>query len=97
MVAQYLDYAYRRVLPTDSTKDDSKDGEVFCVLTELFALGERLLDSTIRNSIIEDIIRFTKIGDCIHPGDVAISNIYDNTTTASPARRLLVDLYLYRG
>ena len=97
ILAQYLDFIYRNVLPTDSITDDSRGGEVFNVLIGLFALGERLLDSTIRNAIIKEIVRFTTIGKCKHPGLVAINNIYNCTTATSPARRLMVDLYTYRG
>jgi hypothetical protein len=97
MVAQYLDFTYTKTLPTDSTKDDSRKGEVFGVLTKLFALGERLLDSNLRNAILKEIIRFTTIGKCHHPNKTSIRDIYNCTTATSPARRLMVDLYVYRG
>ena len=75
-------------------------GRVYEVLTELFALGERLLDSNIRNAIINEITKFTTahtLGGIYYPGARAVNNIYDCTTTASPAQRLMVELYLTVG
>jgi len=101
IVAQYLDNTYRRGLPTASKpSQDPVTGRVYEVVTELFVLGERLLDSTIRNAIINEIIRFTTAHtpEGIHyPGARAINTIYDCTTAASPARRLMVELYVTAG
>jgi hypothetical protein len=101
VVAQYFDYIYGRGLPTASKwYADPAMGRVYEVLTELFALGERLLDSKIRNAIINEIIKFTTahtMEGVYYPGARAINNIYDCTTAASPARRLMVELYLTAG
>jgi hypothetical protein len=101
IVAQYLDYCYSKGLPTTSKSSlDPAQGLVYEVLTELFALGERLLDSNIRNAIINEIIRFTNsgtLGGLYYPGARAVNNIYNCTTSASPARRLMVELYVTAG
>lgn len=101
IVAQYLDFAYAKRLPTASKPFlDPAKGRVYEVLTELFALGERLMDSTIRNAIIKEIIRLTTaetLEGLYYPGARAINNIYNCTTTASPARRLMVELYVTAG
>jgi len=101
IVAQYLDYVLGKGLPTDSTKMDPRDGEVYWTLTILFAFGERVLDSKLRNAITAEIIRFTTIpapdGSYILPSELPINNIYNCTTSASPARRLMVDLYMHVG
>jgi hypothetical protein len=104
IIAQYLDFLVGRGLPTDSTRMDSQKGEVYVALTALYALGERLLDSTLRNKIITEIIRFTTVlspnglYNYIYPGDRDIIDyVYNYTTPASPARRLMVDLYIYAG
>jgi hypothetical protein len=102
VVAQYLDFCYARRLPTPSKwwYPDPAKGRVYEVLTELFALGERLLDSNIRNAIINEIIKFTTTltrEGLYYPGARAINNIYDCTTAASPARRLMVELYVTAG
>jgi hypothetical protein len=101
IVVQYLDHCYGRGLPTASKLSlDPAQGRVYEVLTELFALGERLLDSDIRNAIINEIIRFTTsgtLGGLYYPGARAINNIYNCTTATSLARRLMVELYVTAG
>jgi hypothetical protein len=96
----YLDFLYGKGLPTNSTKDDSCEGQVYYVLTELFAPGERLLDSSIRNACIKEIVRFTTIvspDDRYFPGNLAVNNIYNSTTARSPAQRLMVDFFMTSG
>lgn len=100
IVAQYLDYVLGKGLPTDSTNLDAR-GEVYTTLTMLFAVGERVLDSGLRNAIIAEIIRFTTIlvvgPTYVFPNALQINNIYNCTTSASPARRLMVDLFMLAG
>jgi hypothetical protein len=72
---------------------------VYDELAELYALGERLLDSTVRNAIIKEMVKFTKLGgedEEIHwfPNNTATNTIYECTTAAFPARRFLVDLFV---
>jgi hypothetical protein len=100
VVVQYLDFCYGKGLPTDTTQGDSHCGAVHTVLTELYALGERLLDCKIRNEILREIVAFTATPSpdiCYFPSSRAINNIYNSTTTTSPARRLFVDIYVSRG
>lgn len=101
IVEQYLDYVLGKGLPTDSTKMDPREGEVYAILTMLFAFGERVLDSRLRNAIIAEFIRFTTIpapdGSYIYPSQYDVNNIYNCTTSASPSRRLTVDLYMRAG
>jgi hypothetical protein len=102
LVAQYLDWVYGKGLPTRSTKNDCQKGDVYDVLAELYALGERLLDFTIRNAIIKEMVRFTKLGDEDEethwfPNNTATNTIYECTSAASPARRFLVDLFVING
>jgi hypothetical protein len=99
IVAQYLDFTVGKGLPTDSTRMDPQEGEVYVVLARLYAFGERMLDSALRNTIIAEIIRFTRVvsinGRTVWPGLEPISTIYNCTTPGSPARRLMVDLYVH--
>ena len=101
LVATYLDFILGKGLPTNSTRMDPQNGYVYMVLTVLFAFGERFLDSTLRNAILAEIIRFTTIlpanGSYIYPDATHINTVYHCTTSASPARRLMVDLYMYAG
>lgn len=96
-VAHYLDHVYGKGLPTDSFKQDTCPGEVYDVLTEMFALGERLQDVEIRNVIIKEIFRFTTVGHHYYPDARHIRNIYECTTANSPARRMMVDMFVYVG
>jgi hypothetical protein len=101
LVAFYLDYLYGKGLPTDSTKNNSRNGRVYDVLAELYALGERLQDDNIRNVIIDEIVRFSKLfskeSGRHFPLDLAINTIYESTTVGLPSRRLLVELFVTNG
>lgn len=99
VVAQYLDFCLGEGLPTRSTKDDCREGTVYDVLGELYGLGERLLDSPLRNAIIDEMVRFTTVGGYprCHPQEDAINTIYECTTDGSPARRLLVFWFITNG
>lgn len=96
-VAQYLDFIYGGDLPTKSIRTIRRRGRAYNVLAELYALGERLLDSNVRNAIIAEFVRLTtynKDGKLNYfPNNNAVRTIYHCTTAASPARRLMVDFY----
>jgi hypothetical protein len=96
-MALYLMFIHGYGLPTEPIEDHSCQGKVYDVLTELYALGERLLDSTLRNATIREIVRFTTVQISTYPHEESINNIYNSTTATSPARRLLVDLYVQNG
>jgi hypothetical protein len=99
VVAQYLDFVLGEGLPTRSTKNDCRDGAVYDVLGELYGLAERLLESPLRNAIIDEIVRFTTVGGYprCYSQDDAINTIYECTTDESPARRLLVFWFITNG
>ena len=101
LVAFYLDYLYGKGLPTDNTRYNSRNGKVYNVLADLYALGERLQDDTIRNEVIDEIVRFSKVSDRDtgrhYPLDYAVTTIYESTTAGSQARRLLVELFVTNG
>jgi hypothetical protein len=75
--------------------------EYYQLLADLYVLGERLLDETIRGAIIKEFICFTSLTDksskryC--PMRETVSIIYRGTTAGSPARRLMVDIHLAYG
>lgn len=96
-VAQYLDFIYTGCLPTTTMKTIRGRGRAYNVLAELFALGERLLDSELRNVVISEFVRVTtynKNGTLGRfPDNNAVRTIYRCTTSASPARRLIVNFY----
>jgi hypothetical protein len=107
VVTHYLSYTYSRCLPTDiftatfmGTFSEESE-EYYQLLAELYGLGERLLDETIRGAIIEEFIRLTTLTDknakrhC--PMKEAVNIIYRGTTAGSPARRLMADIDLAYG
>jgi hypothetical protein len=95
-VTFYLDFLYGKGLPTYSTKSES-DSESHCILAELYVLGERRMYSKIQNATLNEILRLTRVGKRYYPDFPAIDIIYKSTTATSPARRLLVDLYVSHG
>ena len=77
-----------------------------CKLSHLYVLGERILDTDIRNAVLREMIRVMDLE--LSPESSAIKSgrspplqvvtvIYQGTTSASPARRLLVDWCLAFG
>jgi hypothetical protein len=101
LVAFYLDYQYGKGLPTDSTINNSHNGKVYDMLADLYALGERLQDDNIRNVIIDEVVRFSRLfsreSGRHFPLNYAVTTIYESTTVGSPARRLLVELFVTNG
>ena len=107
VVTHYLSYTYSKCLPTDifttdfmGTFPDESD-EYYQLLAELYVLGERLLDETIRGALIKEILRLTKLTDKeskhYYPKGEAVNIIYRGTTAASPARRLMVNFHVAYG
>lgn len=97
-VAYYLQYIYAQQLPTAGytppTFSNEHKSPAFVLLAELYVLGERRLDSTFRNAILQEMIRLEVLdaGTHAHPGTDAINIIYQGTLSLSPARRLMVDM-----
>lgn len=66
------------------------------VLAELYVLGEKLLDDAFQDSVLNAYVaRLTASHEL--PGDTAITNIYEGTPKESPARRLVVNMYVKDG
>jgi len=104
-ITHYLDFVHGQGLPTryiklytDIQKDD---GEEYLVLAKLYAFGERVLDTAVRNAVMEEILRIVSLqsddGRILLPEDDTISTFYEATPANSPARRLLVDLHVSYG
>jgi hypothetical protein len=107
VVTHYLSYTYSKCLPTDIFTADfmgtfpEESDEYYQLLAELYVLGERLLDETIRSAIIKEILRLAKLTDKDlkqhHPKGEAVNIIYRGTTAKSLARRLMVDFHIAYG
>ena len=105
LMAHYLDWVYTTQLPTrDSLFFVAESSKVVAheLLAELYVLGERRLDSRLRNAIIDEFIRLRldlhDLSKC-QPSRRAscINTIYQGTPAGSPARRLMVNLSLRWG
>lgn len=104
IVTLYLDFMHGEGLPSQSIKraEDipygSSDMHPNRLLVGLYSFSERVLSTTIQNAIIKEFLRFVTLTLYERKRNVpslhAISEIYKGTTDGSPARRLMVDLYL---
>jgi hypothetical protein len=107
IMSYYLTYTYTDKLPTNifeptsmSTFTENSD-EYYELLAELYVLGERLLDSSIRAAVIKEIIRLVELADkdgtLYYPKKEAANIIYRGTTAGSPASLLMVDIHQTSG
>ena len=102
-VAQYLDFTYQGRLPTHQSWTPSQTDSMYLALARLYVYGERVLDTAIRNIIVEHLIAFSSIANHDlpthphYPGPEVVEMVYDGTTAASPIRRFLVDMYVRFG
>jgi hypothetical protein len=105
LMAYYLDWMYTTQLPTKGFKligTESSKVVTYDLLAKLYVLGERRLDSRLRNAITAEFIRlrlvFHNIFECQQSRRASCINIiYQGTSVGSPVRRLMVDLSLRSG
>lgn len=107
----YCDFVYTGQLPTRIfIKRDSGHGmaPAFELLANLFVLGERRLDTKLRNAVICEMMRIHKLPPTppvlfggspfpSAPSTTSVNIIYQGTPEGSPARRLMVDMVLRFG
>jgi hypothetical protein len=83
----YIHWLYRGTLPIDD-----KGNALYSTLAKVYVLGEELMDSELKNDVLDTIIATTtKVN--FYPGGKEITIIYHGTASSSPARRLMVDFY----
>ncbi|KAI4711382.1 hypothetical protein J4E89_003947 [Alternaria sp. Ai002NY15] len=70
--------------------------ECYKYLASLYVLGERVMDVTLQNSVVAAIIRRSQTWRK-YPGNPAIQIVYAGTPAGSPARRLLVDFWVFHA
>ena len=100
---------YTGKFPTSSiTSQDSVPKNVagYELLAVLYVLGERMLDSVLRNAGVREMLRI-RISEAFlfsaakfdewNPTTKPANIIYEGTTAGSPARRLFVDLHVRFG
>lgn len=100
----YINFAYRGKLPTDGLEIMADDGfidEPYLELAKFYAMGERMLDDYLLLAVPEEILRLAKIesphGYRCFPDAACIAFIYDETSSRSTLRRLMVDFYASEG
>jgi hypothetical protein len=99
VVSHYLNYTYSKALPSVSNPDftttpNFETDQYYELLAELYVLGERLQDQSIRTAVIESSVdSWEYLISIKEPANI----IHRGTTAGSPARRLVVDLFLAYG
>lgn len=104
-VANYLDYIYDGELPTrnivlvDHMAAEHEDQ--YPLLARLYAFGERVLNTAIRNAVITEMVRLTSLTDDdgwgYFPYWSTSTWLYRKTVATSPMRRFIVDMYVTYG
>ena len=103
-VTSYLTFTYGSGLPTATLKAVPAGGpgpKSWISLVKLYILGERLLDTSLRNAVIKEIARMSSLADgkgvTYFMGRSISSMCYDGTPTGSPLRRMVVDKHISAG
>ncbi|KAF2444398.1 hypothetical protein P171DRAFT_32017 [Karstenula rhodostoma CBS 690.94] len=87
----YIHWLYLGTIPC--TGGDNLDDESdHILLANLYVVGERLMDSKLKNDLLDTI---ANMADDYFPGAAAICTIYEGTPPESSARRLLTDLCVW--
>ena len=85
-------YSGRIPLAIDTAQMD------YTFLAKLYVLGEKLIDITFKDAVINKIVANTralaKNGQRYYPSPSVVDIIYEHTMSGSPARHLMVDLYV---
>ncbi|KAF2443976.1 hypothetical protein P171DRAFT_331918, partial [Karstenula rhodostoma CBS 690.94] len=91
IVNSYVHWLYTGdlVIPTDEKND------LHTFLSEAYVFGEKILDSNFKNGVLDSIIIETNRGN--RPSTHHMNTIFDGTVSGSPARRFVIDVFLYKG
>jgi hypothetical protein len=100
----YVEQLYGGKLPTLGVMNGQSfavENSHYDMLGQLYVLGERMLNSKLQNSVIREILRLSQLksthSTVTFPSTKCISTIYEGTTSASPARRMMVDFAISYG
>lgn len=103
LITRYFDFVFGQSLPSKDaqTADHLEKSTAYDGIFQLYALGERMLDASIRNTVVKESLRLVSlVGDASHgflPSRNCIKLVYKETSARSAARRLLVDLHVAYG
>jgi hypothetical protein len=99
-MTNYLTYAYIEKLPTAHLVEpicDTFTGEEYPSLINLYLLGDRFQNQTLKNATLAEIKRISTLLDidteASFPSFEDIDTIYECTNEGDPARRLMVDIF----
>ena len=92
----YLHWLYGGLIHTlrQSTGLSSESDGEYELLVKAYILGEKILDVAFKNSVIDAIVE--KVNEFGFDKRLT-SLVFDNTTPASPLRRLWLDVYYHKG
>ncbi|OAF99584.1 uncharacterized protein CC84DRAFT_366074 [Paraphaeosphaeria sporulosa] len=90
------------ILPDPPLPSDSNDERTahYAVLAHAYILGDYLVDIPFMNAIADVYVLNARGIDgarALYPSNEEIGVLYDGTSPDSPIRRLLVDIWMYRG
>jgi hypothetical protein len=87
-----LIHTSRQGMSTSAAESD----EEYELLVEAYILGEKILDVAFKNSVMDAIVE--KVGQVEGTFNKKLTSlVWDNTPSASPLRRLWVDVYYHVG
>ena len=73
----------------------------YLALARLYGFGEKVIDKTLKDTVLDAIVACTfqanEQGHRTFPMKDTVKTIYKSTSVGSPARRLMVDMYLAHG
>jgi len=91
----YLQWLFSR---TVATKQDTegKHHKEYMQLVQAYALGDMLQDTTFTNALIDCLIA-KALTTKVYPSIKVVDYLYRYTPDTSPARRLMVDMYVWQA
>ncbi|KAF2768007.1 hypothetical protein EJ03DRAFT_138188 [Teratosphaeria nubilosa] len=85
--------AYAHWLYTGYIATDDNSSHDFDAQAELFVLGEKLMNTKLRNDVIDIALETARSTEKL-PTNCTIDIIYEGTPKGSPARKLMVDIFI---
>ncbi|KAI4927645.1 hypothetical protein J4E85_006157 [Alternaria conjuncta] len=99
----YVQWLYSGKIAVEITPSSDSDTDVrkhenvdYHSLIQSYILGEKLMDTTFHNAVLQCLIECVEQADCF-PGDRTIRTAYKRTIKHSPLRKLLVDFWVWHG
>lgn len=100
-ITSYLTFTYSNNLPTSNLTIGVPALDDWMMLAKLYVLGERFLDSVIRDAAVREILRISTMPDkngACHFFPAAASNMFfDHLPEGSPICQLIIDEHVSAG